>query len=424
MSYNVIETTTEAYNVVKYDNGRFLKVWNKGVHFEDGVYKQAGNLLKLPFVKDVRLMPDAHVGLGSTVGSVIVTNNAIIPAAVGADIGCGMQATRTNLRVEDAKHLSERIFAFISKDVPHGRSDNGQEGDIGRWHKVPKIVSSTWKDKLKDEYEDICKDIPIGKGGKVSFEQLGTLGTGNHFMEVCSDLDGYVWLMVHSGSRGVGARTGGYFQRRAKDMVKEVAEKWFLESLLPDPDLAYLPKGTDEFDAYMRSVLWCQKFAKESRNIMMGYMVENLARAVDVPFDVEWNFDCHHNYLAWENHSGKNYIVTRKGAIRAKVGDFGIIPGSMGQKSYIVEGLGNSDSYNSCSHGAGRRMSRTEANKTITLEDHKRDTAGVVCDKSEKVLDESPHAYKDIDNVINAERDLVTVKHQLKQFVCIKGLGS
>jgi tRNA-splicing ligase RtcB len=421
MNFDVCETKT-GYNVVKYDNGRFIKVWNKGVPFEDGVYTQAGNLLKMPFVKEVCLMPDAHIGMGSTVGSVIATQGAILPAAVGVDIGCGMQATRTDLRVEDAEGFASSIFAHISKNVPHGRSDNGGDSDIGRWRKMPNLVKSAWDDKLKDRYIDICKDVNVNRGNKVTFEHLGTLGTGNHFCSLSSDLDGYVWLMVHSGSRGVGARTGGHFMRRSKEMIKEVAEKWYLNAVLPDPDLAYLPQGTDEFSQYLKAVLWCQDFARESRNIMMRLMVQSLADAVDHSFDTLWNFDCHHNYIGWENHNKKNLLVTRKGAIRAKVGDFGIIPGSMGQKSYIVEGLGNKDSLNSCSHGAGRVMSRTQAKKEISIETHIRSTEGVVCDKTLETLDESPDAYKNIDNVIEAERDLVKVLHTLKEFVNIKGV--
>jgi len=420
MKYTLIETQNN-YTVVSYENGKMAKAWNKGVPFEDGVYAQAGNMLQLPFVKQLCLMPDSHVGMGSTVGSVIAMKGAVVPSAVGVDIGCGMRAAKTNLRAEDTKGFEKAIFGLISKNVPHGRSDNGGDRDIGRWRSVPKKVLDTWRTELVDEYKEICETVNINRGNKVTYEHLGTLGTGNHFMEVCSDTDGVVWLMVHSGSRGVGARTGGHFARRAKEMIKEVSEMWHMKSMLPDPDLAYLPQGVDEYDQYLKAVKWCQLFAFHNRRIMMDNMIDSLATAVDEAFDIELNFDCHHNYIDWENHRGVNMLVTRKGAIRAKDGDLGIIPGSMGQKSYIVEGKGNEESLTSCSHGAGRKMSRGQAKREISLEDHIKDTNGVVCDKTAGVIDESPQAYKSIDNVIAAESDLVDVKYTLKQFVCVKG---
>jgi len=415
MNYKIHHGTNQ-YNTVVFDDNKTIKAWNKNVPFEDGVYEQAHKLLLMPFVKQVCLMPDAHVGMGSTVGSVVSMKGAIIPATVGVDIGCGMRAAKTSLKRDDLCGYEDKLFNTVSHKIPHGRTNNGGDNDRGRWGAVPQIVLETWKKELLDEYKDICEKNCIHSGNKVSYEHLGTLGTGNHFISFSVDEDNSVWLMCHSGSRGVGARIGSLFTKRAK----ELADIWFLT--LPDKNLAYFPHGTKEYDDYLQAAKWSQKFAFLNRKLMTEAMVQWLIDCIPVNFKVEQTFDCHHNYVDIENHSKENVLVTRKGAIRAREEDFGVIPGSMGQRSYIIQGKGSQDSLCSCSHGAGRKMSRTEAKKTISLEEHIKDTEGVFCDKSKEVLDESPQAYKNIDNVIEAECDLVNIKAILKEFICIKGL--
>lgn len=401
------------------------KLWEgPGVVFEEGAMKQVTNVASLPFIhKWVALMPDGHWGRGATVGSVIPTHKAIIPAAVGVDLGCGVVALKTSLRAENIKaHEREKIYDQIHKRVPNGRTNNGGPNDRGAWHDVPEAVANVWKADFEAEYSRLCEKHP-----KIFHRQnvkhLGTLGTGNHFLEVSEDQDGHVWLMLHSGSRGIGNRIGMYFIERAREEM----EKYFIH--LPDRDLAYLVEGSPLFQDYVDAVHWAQEFARVNRELMMGGVIQAVRHVVG-RFDHSMQenkglpiVNCHHNYVEKENHYGENVWVTRKGAVRARVGDWGIIPGSMGAKSYIVEGKGNPESFSSCSHGAGRAMSRTEAKRRFTLKDHRQATVGVVCSKDKDVLDETPGAYKDIDAVMAAQADLVDVRYTLKQFVCVKGPG-
>jgi tRNA-splicing ligase RtcB len=398
-----------------------IKAWTNGVPFEEAAFKQVMNLSTMPFIhKHIAVMPDVHHGKGATVGSVIATKGAIIPAAVGVDIGCGMMAARLRLKGSDLPDSLATMRAAIEAAVPHGRTDNGGDNDRGAWGDVPEGVQVTFNDRMLKEYRAILDKHPqVNHKGVV--KQFGTLGTGNHFIEVCLDENDDVWVMLHSGSRGVGNRIGTYFIEKArKDM-----ERWFIN--LPDKDLAYIPEGSDLFDDYWQALAWAQLYARTQREIMMGQTMLAITKTLGYGVGIK-DLDgatsvvnCHHNYVNRERHFGANVLVTRKGAVRAQEGDWGIIPGSMGTRSYIVMGKGNRESFNSCSHGAGRKMSRTAAEKQYTLEDHIRATEGVECRKDQGVLDETPMAYKDIDAVLEAERDLVDVKFTLKQVLCVKG---
>jgi tRNA-splicing ligase RtcB len=391
-----------------------IRAWVRGVGVEASARKQLENVARLPIVfRHVAAMPDVHWGIGATVGSVIPTEGAIIPAAVGVDIGCGMMAVETTLESSRLPDSLRELRGAIEKAVPHGRTDNGGKRDRGAWHSLPQHVRGAW-DGLSLAYEVICdKHAKLGSGNDVN--HLGTLGTGNHFIEVCLDERERVWFMLHSGSRGVGNRIGTYFIELAKkDMKRHVRN-------LPDQDLAYFTEGAEHFDDYVEAVGWAQKFALANRQIMMNAVVR-AAKDVLPPFELgETAVNCHHNYVAREHHYGKDVFVTRKGAVRAGLGDMGIIPGSMGARSFIVRGKGNPESFSSCSHGAGRAMSRNEAKKRFTIADHAAATAGVECRKDADVIDETPMAYKSIDKVMAAQEDLVEVVHELKQVVCVKG---
>jgi tRNA-splicing ligase RtcB len=393
-----------------------IKAWTAGVPFEEEAKAQLRRVANLPFIyKWVAVMPDVHAGKGATVGSVIATSGAIIPAAVGVDIGCGMIAVRTTLRAVDLPDNLHALRTAIEAAVPHGRTDNGGRNDRGAWHDLPARVSDGWR-ALKTGYDAIIgKHRSLDRGASMS--HLGTLGTGNHFIEVCLDEADRVWVMLHSGSRGVGNRIGSHFIELAKKEMR----RHFIQ--LPDADLSYLPEGSEHFDDYMAAVSWAQSFAMENRTIMMEAAL-GAVRAqfpgVDVAVETE-AVNCHHNYVARENHYGSNVWVTRKGAVRAREGDLGIIPGSMGSRSYIVRGLGNAESFHSCSHGAGRVMSRTAAKKRFTVDDHAKATAGIECRKDAGVIDETPMAYKPIDQVMTAQRDLVEIAHTLRQVLCVKG---
>lgn len=395
-------------------NGVPVKAWTVGVPFEKEAEAQLRRIAELGFVhKWVAVMPDVHAGMGATVGSVVATKGAIIPAAVGVDIGCGMMAVRTSLVASDLPDDLRALRSAIEAAVPHGRTDNGAANDKGAWRDVPDAVAAAWSE-LKGGYEALVADFPkIGRG--VSVTQLGTLGTGNHFVEVCLDEEQHVWFMLHSGSRGVGNRIGSYFIELAKQEMRT----WLVN--LPDENLAYLPEGTKHFHDYWKAVSWAQKFAATNRELMMKAVVA-AARGVLRPFTLEDSaVNCHHNYVAREHHYGASVLVTRKGAVRAADGDLGIIPGSMGAKSFIVRGKGVAESFHSCSHGAGRKMSRTAAKKAFTLADHEAATQGIECRKDEDVIDETPMAYKSIDDVMHAQRALVDVVHTLRQVVCVKG---
>jgi tRNA-splicing ligase RtcB len=405
------------FTVLKNDstNG-MVKAWIDDVPVEEDAKDQLLNIASMPFIyKWVCGMPDIHFGMGACIGSVIPSLGAIIPAAVGVDIGCGMDAVKTSLTADDLPDDLSGIRKMIERVVPHGRTDNGGKNDRGAWGKIPKRVQRLWDAELAEGYDQIIKDHPKLKKAN-SLRHLGSLGTGNHFIEVCLDGNNDVWVMLHSGSRGIGNKIGSYFIQLAKQGMK----KWFVE--LPDDNLAYFPQDSQGFRDYMFAVHWAQKFARLNRKIMMDSVIEALTKAYEIPlFDTELSISCHHNYVAQENHFGQNVWVTRKGAVRAREGDWGIIPGSMGAKSYIVKGKGDSDSFHSCSHGAGRKMSRNKAKKTFTVEDHIKATEGIECRKDASVLDETPGAYKDIDNVMAAQQDLVEPVYTLRQVLCVKG---
>jgi tRNA-splicing ligase RtcB (3'-phosphate/5'-hydroxy nucleic acid ligase) len=407
------------YSYIENKYNKPLKAWNKHVPFEDGVYTQAEKALSLPFVRAVSLMPDAHVGMGSTVGSVVVTEGAIVPSMVSVDIGCGMAILELGgIYADNIVGKEKKIFNAMSKAVPNGRSDNGGERDIGRWHDN-KEAKEYFEREYKDKYDSLAdKYIHLGKyGEKVTWEHLGTLGTGNHFLELSSDSEGRLYLVVHSGSRGMGARIGSVFMK----LAKEECAKWHIS--LVDPDLAYLPHGTEYYSDYIKAIYLAQDFAKASRNFMLKYALEGITKVLGHPVGKGGEkFDCHHNYASIENHGGKNVIVTRKGACRARKGDKCIIPGSMGAQTFLVRGLQNDDSFHSCSHGAGRKMSRTQAIKQFSVEDHLKATEGVFCNKTKDVLDETPNAYKDISDVMRSQETLVKPYNVLKQIVCVKGV--
>lgn len=402
MSFELIEST-----------GVPIKSWTRGVQVEDAAKKQLRNLAGLPFIhKHIAAMPDVHWGMGATVGSVIATKGAVIPAAVGVDIGCGMMAVRTGLRAEDLPDNLFGIRSAIEAAVPHGRTDNGGTNDRGAFGHAQGMDAGPQErlDRI------VAKHPAIEKAARRASYHLGTLGTGNHFIEICLDEHGAVWVMLHSGSRGIGNRIGSYFIERAKEDMR----RWFIN--LPDDDLAYLPEGSELFDDYCMAVGWAQDFARLNRDRMMAATLGAIARTLGYPITInDQAVNCHHNYVSRERHFGENVILTRKGAVSAKLDELGIIPGSMGAKSFIVRGKGNRESFCSCSHGAGRSMSRAEAKRRFTLEDHAAATAGVECRKDEDVIDETPAAYKSIDAVMAAQADLIEIMYTLKQVVCVKG---
>jgi len=394
-----------------------VKAWVDGVPIADNAIEQLSAIAQMPFIhKWVAAMPDVHLGMGATIGSVIPMDKAIIPAAVGVDIGCGMMAVRTSMTAEQLPDDLAPLRSAIEAAVPHGRSARGDaRADRGAWGNVPDAIGQAWTE-FEPEYTELCeRHRKLGRANTVA--HLGTLGTGNHFIELCLDEEGRVWLMLHSGSRGIGNRIGSYFI----DLAKREMERWFIQ--LPAKDLAYFPEGSDYFRDYVGAVDWAQRFAMRNRELMMEASIKALRKTGLLP-DFEAHLEavnCHHNYVAREHHFGRNVWLTRKGAVRARQGDLGIIPGSMGARSYIVRGKGNPDSFCSCSHGAGRVMSRTAAKKTFTVQDHERMTEGVECRKDSGVIDETPAAYKDIDAVMAAQSDLVDIVYTLKQVLCVKG---
>jgi tRNA-splicing ligase RtcB (3'-phosphate/5'-hydroxy nucleic acid ligase) len=395
-----------------------IKMWTAGVPVEPEAKQQLANTAKMPFIyKHIAVMPDVHLGKGSTIGSVIPTLGAIIPAAVGVDIGCGMMAAKTTLNARDLPDNLGPLRSAIEKAIPHGMTPKtrGYKGrDAGSWENPPTPVDAAWA-QLKDEFDVICQKTPRLRNTN-NYKHLGTLGSGNHFVEVCLDEEGSVWFMLHSGSRGVGNAIGTHFIELAQqDMRTHIAN-------LPDKDLAYLQEGTKHYDDYVEAVGWAQKFARMNREVMMQNLIASVRTVIKKPFETHVEaVNCHHNYVQKERHFGKDVLVTRKGAVSAREGELGIIPGSMGAKSFIVRGKGNPESFNSCSHGAGRTMSRNEAKRRYTLADQVKATEGVECRKDAAVIDEIPMAYKDIDAVMKAQSDLVEVVHTLKQVVCVKG---
>ncbi len=356
-----------------------IKAWVRGVPLDDGARRQLENTARLPFVfKWIAAMPDVHWGLGATV----------------------------------LKPMRERI----ERAVPVGFSGARGRRDAGSWHDVPGRIGDAWT-PLAAGYEKLIERHPkLGRSHSPA-AQLGTLGSGNHFIEVCLDEEDRVWFMLHSGSRGVGNRIGTYFIERAREEMRR------LDVALPDRDLAYLREGTSGFDEYVEAVEWAQAYARENRRAMMASIVAAVGGTPGLrPFGSTAELvNCHHNYVTRETHYGESVLVTRKGAVRAAEGDVGIIPGSMGARSYIVRGKGNPESFTSCSHGAGRAMSRTEAKRRFSVADHRAATQGIECRKDEGVLDETPAAYKSIEAVMEAQKDLVDVVHRLRQVVCVKG---
>ncbi|HYE04647.1 MAG TPA: RtcB family protein [Planctomycetota bacterium] len=405
------------YDLVTAHGAKPIYAWTKGVAMEYEARKQLENIARLPIVHHhVAAMPDVHLGIGATVGSVIPTVSAIVPAAVGVDIGCGMCAVRTTLTAKDLPESLKDMRAAIERAVPHGRTDGGGANDRGAWGTVPNRVLDLWADQLAKPYSAvIARDKRLDRGNET--KQLGTLGGGNHFIEICLDEAQRVWVMLHSGSRGVGNRIGQHFIELAKhDLAKAGLS-------VPDRDLAYLREGTEHFDAYVRAVSWAQSYARVNRQIMLEHVLAALKKVKGLPpFTAEVEaVNCHHNYVNRESHYGAECWVTRKGAVSARLGELGIIPGSMGARSFIVRGKGEARSFHSCSHGAGRAMSRGEAKRRFTMEDHAKATADVECRKDKDVIDETPMAYKDIDAVMAAQGDLVEIVHTLKQVVCVKG---
>lgn len=408
------------YKQHEVEGGVPIKMWTQGVPVEDEAQKQLENAARLPIVfKHVAAMPDVHYGIGATVGSVIPTFKAIIPAAVGVDIGCGMIACKTSLSASDLPDSLGPLRSEIEKAVPHGMTPkqfrrNGANRDKGSWETPPNEADAAWA-QLVNEFDAICEDYPRLKNTN-NHRHMGTLGGGNHFIEICLDEAGAVWIMLHSGSRGVGNAIGTHFI----ELAKKDAE--LHQRNLPDQDLAYFEEGAQYFGDYVRGVGWAQKFARLNREVMMSRVIGALRKVIRKPFETHLEaVNCHHNYVQKETHFGQEVFVTRKGAVSAKAGELGIIPGSMGVKSYIVRGKGNPESFMSCSHGAGRTMSRTKAKKLFTVQDQIRATEGVECRKDADVIDEIPMAYKDIDAVMLAQQDLVEVVYTLKQVVCVKG---
>ncbi len=397
------------------EGGVPIKMWTKGVPVEDEARKQLENAARLPVVfKHVAAMPDVHLGIGATVGSVIPTIKAIIPAAVGVDIGCGMMAAKTTLRAEDLPDNLGPLRSAIEQAVPHGSVPRHRGRDPGSWENPPVSVDQVWA-TLADEFDLLCELHPR-LANTNNRKHLGTLGSGNHFIEICLDEAGFVWFMLHSGSRGVGNAIGTHFI----ELAKKDAE--LHQRNLPDKDLAYFEEGARYFGDYVRGVSWAQKFAMRNREVMMANLIATVRKVIAKPFESHVEaVNCHHNYVQQERHFGQDVFITRKGAVSARRGELGIIPGSMGARSYIVRGLGNPESFESCSHGAGRVMSRTKAKKMFSVADHIKATEGVECRKDANVVDEIPMAYKDIDAVMAAQQDLVEVVHTLKQVVCVKG---
>jgi tRNA-splicing ligase RtcB (3'-phosphate/5'-hydroxy nucleic acid ligase) len=391
-----------------------IKAWVEGVPVEDAARRQLFNIAALPFIHHhVAIMPDVHFGKGATVGSVIATKAAIVPAAVGVDIGCGMMAVRTSLTADQLPDSLAALRLGIEVAVPHGGI-----GLKGGWKDgVPNAVGKRFADSGLGPRLEALQDKHPSIREAQSVTHLGSLGGGNHFIEVCLDEAERVWVMLHSGSRGIGNRIGQHFIAKARDAL----DKRQLTRPLLDKDLAWLEEGEPLFADYVEAVAWAQDFARHNREVMMAATLRVLREQLPA-FQVEKHaINCHHNYVERERHFGEAVWVTRKGAVRAGEGDLGIIPGSMGAKSYIVRGRGNAESFQSCSHGAGRAMSRGEAKRRFTLADHSAATAGVECRKDAGVIDETPMAYKDIDAVMAAQTDLVDVLHTLRQVVCVKG---
>ena len=388
-------------------SGAPIKAWTKGVPLEDAALQQLQNVARLPFIhKHVAVMPDVHWGMGATVGSVIPSKGAIVPAAVGVDIGCGMCAIRTSLTSHDLLDSLAELRKAVERKIPVGFGVN---------QKLSAPARTVWEGDFAAGFAWLEEKYPKVLAKRHPSYMLGSLGGGNHFIEICLDEADRVWVMLHSGSRGIGNNIGRLFIEQAKAEMR----RFFVN--LPDQNLSYLAEGTEHFDDYVEALTWAQRFAFANRQIMLDRVLEVLRKAFKGFTTDKAAVNCHHNYAVKETHFGAEVWVTRKGAVRAGEGDLGIIPGSMGARSYIVRGKGNRESFQSCSHGAGRAMSRTAAKKRFSLEEHAAATEGVECRKDAGVIDETPMAYKDIDAVMAAQADLVEVQHTLKQVVCVKG---
>jgi tRNA-splicing ligase RtcB len=381
---------------------------------ESSAEKQVQNIASLPFVyKHVSVMPDAHMGRGACVGSVVATEGAIVPSCVGVDIGCGMIAVKTKFSAKDLPESLEKIRKGIERRIPLGAGGSHSQPSAGAYE----FMETTLKDEKLRPSDRLLNDDGLRHR---ALKQFGSLGSGNHFIEICLDETNQVWLMLHSGSRGV----GNVLATRHIDTAKGLMKQTMIS--LPDPDLAYLVQGTPEFSAYVQDLLWSQRYALQNREEMMNSVLTELSYSLygdgghEKEIEVE-RINCHHNFTQMENHFGKDVWLTRKGAIQARIGQLGIIPGSMGSKSFIIRGKGNPLSYNSCSHGAGRRFSRTEARRRLSMKDFDREMQGIECRRSEELIDELPSAYKDIDQVMEDQKDLVEVVATLKQIVSVKG---
>lgn len=403
------------FEIIEAGKGRIVKAWKKGVYFEQEAIQQLIAAAQLSIVTPwVAAMPDCHKGYGSTVGSVIPTKDAVIPAAVGVDIGCGMIYQPLGIKREHLPPDLSELRHALEEAIP-----NGGPGVVGSWGEhVPQHVRTVWMRYFSEHYDAFGKKHPDAIS-KFGMHQLGTLGTGNHFVELTvSSQDEDVGILIHSGSRGLGNKIGTYFTHVARTYAADN------HIGLPDRDLAYLPKGTETFDDYIEALHFAQSYAWENRLLMMEAASITVSKYAAARTSRVGTIHCHHNYMAEEYlEGGEKIFITRKGAVRAGIGDMGIIPGSMGARTYIVRGLGSWDSFHSCSHGAGRMMSRTKAKKSFTVEDHIKATAGVECDKTLDTIDETPGAYKDIDAVIAAQTDLIKPIFHMKQFLCVKGKG-
>ncbi|MDA2812938.1 RtcB family protein [Nocardiopsis sp. RSe5-2] len=383
-----------------------IRMWTDPEGVEPAAMDQLRNVTRMPWVHGLAVMPDVHYGKGATVGSVIAMRDAVSPAAVGVDIGCGMTAVKTSLTAEDLPDDLGRLRSDLESAVPVGFRMHRAPVNVRRIHG---LKSGDW-DRFWDGFDDLAPSVH-GRRDRAA-HQMGTLGGGNHFLEVCLDDDGTVWTVLHSGSRNIGKELAEHHIEQARKLPHNQD--------LPDRDLAVFVSGTPEMDAYRRDLFWAQDYARRNRDVMMGLACDVLRRSFPGVRFGQW-ISCHHNYVAEETYDGVDVLVTRKGAIRAGRGDLGIIPGSMATGTYIVRGLGNESSFNSASHGAGRRMSRSKARKTFTEADLAEQTRGVECRKDSGVVDEIPGAYKDIEEVVSAQTDLVEVVAHLRQVVCVKG---
>jgi tRNA-splicing ligase RtcB (3'-phosphate/5'-hydroxy nucleic acid ligase) len=385
-----------------------IRMWTDPSAVENGAMQQLRNVSSLPWIKGLAVMPDVHFGKGATVGSVIAMHGAVCPAAVGVDIGCGMSAVRTSLRAADLPADLSRLRSKIEQAIPVGRGMHRDPVDPGRLYG---LATACWDD-FWARFDAVADAVKFRRARAT--QQMGTLGSGNHFVEVCTDTTGAVWLMLHSGSRNIGKELAEYHIGEARKLPHNQA--------LVDRDLAVFVTGTPQMDAYRSDLFWAQEYARHNRAVMMALLQEVVRREFrKAKVGFERIISCHHNYVAEETYDGMDLLVTRKGAIRAGSGDYGIIPGSMGTGSYIVRGLGSTAAFNSASHGAGRRMSRSAAKRQYTTRDLEQQTRGVECRKDSGVVDEIPGAYKSIDEVIDQQRDLVEVVAKLKQVVCVKG---